>query len=344
MSAAPAEIDWARLDKVKFLYVGMAVFSGVTTVLYPLSVVKTQQMALASAPRGLRGAKATGAAILKAEGPRGLYRGFGTTILGLIPARIVYLTTLEAVKAGVTSSCEARDIGPAETAAIASSVGGGVASLTTQAIIVPVDVVTQRLMIAGSRGWGGTANARMDPGAMSLFHKKRINGLQMARKIVKAEGLRGMYRGFGLSVMTFVPSSALWWGCYGGYQKLLWQQLDDLLGGDGTSSGDILSRPTHQIVGVQTVAAAASGITTSLMTNPLDVIKTRLQVTESQKGALKPSFVSTTRELLASDGGRGLWRGVGPRVLSSILWGSTMVNSYEWLKRHCVLPDSGDPS
>lgn len=55
-----------------------------------------------------------------------------------------------------------------------------------------------------------------------------------------------MYRGFGLSVLTFVPSSALWWGCYGGYQKLLWQQLDHVLGGDGTSSGDILARPTTQ--------------------------------------------------------------------------------------------------
>ncbi len=39
---------------------------------------------------------------------------------------------------------------------------------------------------------------------------------------------------------------------------------------------------------------------------------------------------------------RGLWRGVGPRLLSSMLWGSAMVNSYEWLKRYCVLPESGD--
>ena len=25
---------------------------------------------------------------------------------------------------------------------------------------------------------------------------------------------------------TFVPSSAIWWGAYGGYQKGIWQQLD----------------------------------------------------------------------------------------------------------------------
>lgn len=60
-----------------------------------------------------------------------------------------------------------------------------------------------------------------------------------------------MYRGFGLSVLTFVPSSALWWGAYGGYQKLVWQQIDKWRGGDGTGSasqgGDVTQRPTSQV-------------------------------------------------------------------------------------------------
>lgn len=56
----------------------------------------------------------------------------------------------------------------------------------------------------------------------------------------------GLYRGFGLSIVTFVPSSALWWGAYGGYQKLAWQQLDRWLGGDGSAGGDITQRPTSQ--------------------------------------------------------------------------------------------------
>ena len=38
---------------LRFRFVFLAM-QGVTTLLYPLSVVKTQQMALASAPRGLR--------------------------------------------------------------------------------------------------------------------------------------------------------------------------------------------------------------------------------------------------------------------------------------------------
>lgn len=57
----------------------------------------------------------------------------------------------------------------------------------------------------------------------------------------RAEGMMGLYRGFGLSIITFVPSSALWWGAYGGYQKLMWQQLDGWWGGSNnvmTEFGD----------------------------------------------------------------------------------------------------------
>ena len=46
-------------------------------------------------------------------------------------------------------------------------------------------------------------------------------------------------------IPLFVPSSALWWGAYGGYQKLLWQQLDNWH--SGSVGGDIRDRPTGQV-------------------------------------------------------------------------------------------------
>ena len=57
----------------------------------------------------------------------------------------------------------------------------------------------------------------------------QMGGLQMARRIVQAEGLRGLYRGFGMSIATFVPTSGIWWGAYGAYQKLLWAQVPSCL-------------------------------------------------------------------------------------------------------------------
>lgn len=52
-----------------------------------------------------------------------------------------------------------------------------------------------------------------------------MSGLQMARHIVRSEGVLGLYRGFGASIVTFVPSSALWWGGYGFYQRLIWKEV-----------------------------------------------------------------------------------------------------------------------
>ena len=40
--------------------------------------------------------------------------------------------------------------------------------------------------------------------------KKRQNGVQLAVQILQKEGVRGLYRGFGASIATFVPSSAIW--------------------------------------------------------------------------------------------------------------------------------------
>ena len=58
-----------------------------TTVLFPLTVVKTRQQAIEGTPPGIRGAAQIARDVVKYDGIRGLYRGFGTVIIGVIPAR-----------------------------------------------------------------------------------------------------------------------------------------------------------------------------------------------------------------------------------------------------------------
>ena len=53
----------------------------------------------------------------------------------------MYLTTLEVVKDKISVACESTSLGPAETALAANGVGGAVASLATQTVVVPIDVV-----------------------------------------------------------------------------------------------------------------------------------------------------------------------------------------------------------
>lgn len=47
----------------------------------------------------------------------------------------------------------------------------------------------------------------------------------VVRKVIKSEGIRGMYRGFALTAFTQSPASALWWGAYGSAQHVIWRYI-----------------------------------------------------------------------------------------------------------------------
>lgn len=72
-------------------------------------------------------------------------------------------------------------------------------------------------------------------------------------------------------------------GAYGFWQRLLWQQLAAIHlveqpAGGGTASSSISISSTSSVVAVQTAAAVLSGVSSAIITNPLDLVKTRLQV------------------------------------------------------------------
>ncbi|XP_068656371.1 uncharacterized protein [Aristolochia californica] len=299
----------AGLDKTKFYVVGAGLFTGVTLALYPVSVVKTR-MQVAMKDVAEKNASSVVRGILKADGIPGLYRGFGTVITGAIPARIIFLTSLETTKIAAFKMIEPFKYSEPTQAAIANGVAGMTASLMSQAVFVPIDVVSQRLMVQGYSGYA-----------------KYNGGLDVARKILKAEGIRGLYRGFGLSVVTYSPSSAIWWASYGSSQRFIWRLL-----GHGTDSK--LQTPPNQgmIIGVQATGGIVAGAVASCATTPLDTIKTRLQVMEHEK---RESVRQVVKTLIAEDGWQGFYRGLGPRFFSMSAWGTSMILAYEYLKRLC---------
>ncbi|XAR71310.1 hypothetical protein NMG60_11028515 [Bertholletia excelsa] len=303
------EINWDKLDKTKFYVVGAGIFTGVTVALYPVSVVKTR-LQVASKDAVDRNAFSVIKAILRNDGIPGLYRGFGTVITGAVPARIIFLTALETTKVTAFKLVEPFKFSEATQAAIANGLAGMLASMSAQAVFVPIDVVSQKLMVQGYSG-----------------HATYNGGLDVVRKVLKSDGIRGLYRGFGLSVITYSPSSAVWWASYGSSQRLIWR----LLGYD--TEHDKSAPSEWKIVGVQAAGGIIAGATASCITTPMDTIKTRLQVMEHGK---RHSIRQVVKGLIADDGWKGLYRGLGPRFFSMSAWGTSMILSYEYLKRLCV--------
>ncbi|CAL9166295.1 uncharacterized protein LOC135671932 [Musa acuminata AAA Group] len=305
------EINWDKLDKTKLFVVGAGIFSGVTVALYPLSVIKTR-MQVASSDVVQKNAFSAFRNMLKVDGIPGLYRGFGTVITGAVPARIIFLTSLEMTKVASLNLVEPFKLSEPVQAALANGIAGMSASLCSQAVFVPIDVVSQKLMVQGYSGFA-----------------KYNGGFDVAHKIIKSDGIRGLYRGFGLSVMTYSPSSAVWWASYGSSQRVIWKLL-----GHGNDKENVPSQ--SKIVCVQATGGIIAGAVASCVTTPLDTIKTRLQVMDNMQ---KQNVRQVVKRLIAEDGWKGFYRGLGPRFFSMSAWGTTMIVAYEYLKRLCAVSE-----
>jgi hypothetical protein len=73
-------------------------------------------------------------------------RGFGLVFVSAIPTRMLYLGTLERVKSDLNKALpDSTDA--TSRASITNFVAGGVASMCSQLLVVPVDVISQRLMV-----------------------------------------------------------------------------------------------------------------------------------------------------------------------------------------------------
>ena len=147
--------------------------------------------------------------------------------------------------------------------------GGSAASVVGQTVIVPFDVISQHVMVLGL-----TANASnkspfliASPLAIDVTGKTKAQVTRaIIRTIYQRDGPRGFYRGYLAALCNYVPSSACWWGFYSTYQEAF----------------TALNSPLPHTA-VQCGAAVLSGCTTSLITNPLDLIRTRVQVYHLRK-------------------------------------------------------------
>ena len=374
----PKEIDWEHLDKSKFFSNGVGAFSLATLALYPLSVVKTRQM--------LEGTKIQTPFkdvvknVVKDRGFKGLYAGFGTVVFGAIPLRMVYLSTLEYTKGNARMLCEKYEVDEMYYG-VADAAGGATASFVSQTLGTPIDIISQRQQVSGLRHANftkdGTLSSASSSGARSnsevsntVFRGYR-NGFHAFKEILGNEGMRGLYRGYVASVATLVPSSAIWWGFYGTYLRVFWNQYTKMYGDeklniiedDELNIDDI---DDNVAVGVTALSGLCAGMSSGFITTPLDAVKTRFQVLSGQQQNIDTTTTTTTptttttttttsnnsrntsnhisntkrmtitsvaTDLYRKHGIRGYFRGVLPRMASVSLWGTTMVSLFEALKR-----------
>ena len=253
------------------------------------------------------------------SGAGGLYRGLTAALIGGVPATCLYLTSYELSKKTLSSTPVIQD-SPFAVYFVSGILAEGVSC----SVFVPTDVIKERLQVQGS--------------ASPYKYKGSFDAL---RQIMSQEGLRGLYKGYGASILSFGPFSALYFVFYEGLKKKLHTQhggsfLDNLYRlvhqqnynsrisvlSDKENLSPLIYPPHFSPLGV---SAALAGAAASYLTNPLDLAKLRLQVLRAGPSATAASASSaaplptTTAGMLALvvrlEGFRGLFRGAVARVL-----------------------------
>jgi solute carrier family 25 protein 44 len=308
-------IEWQHLNLWKFYPLALASSFSVRCLLYPMSVVKSR-LALQKQNNVYRGMTHAFSQIIKTEGIKALYRGYWVTIPQLY-ASFVYSTVYEGLRNVISKTFDIR------SPPIVSALAGGAASTTTQLIFVPTDIVAQYMMIynnpqsfAGSIKNVGVTDCVRNDG----LEKRLTLGLRVIRAIYILDGLSGFYRGFFSSLLLYIPSSMVFWGTYYNALNLL-TKLEMKFSSDKSGEGNLLKR--------QACSGAIGGITAAICTNPLEVLRIRIQVHRT-------GYVETFRRLYAYEGVRVFTKGLAPRVINNGIYSFLIMLGYESVKRIAI--------
>jgi len=279
-------------------------------IMYPADTIKTRMQVTASRHQPQYGGVYNALSlILKNEGVFGIYRGVGAVLLGAIPGHAMHFAVYEAAKQRLGGSHTSSGRGSSHLQhMVADMMSGSAATLVHDGISTPVDVVKQRMQLYGSRKMYGDR----------LF--------ECIQNIYKEGGVRQFYLSYPTTVAMNIPVFAVYFATYEKVKKTIAPHIATNLD-EGTFNPQ-----------VHCVAGGMAGAIAAACSNPLDVIKTRLQtqVTSYEMSGEKKMEFSGPRQvvqhLMKTEGVRGFLRGVGARMLYQAPGAAVCWVTYEYMK------------
>ena len=183
-----AESKW--MEDFRTLLAGYITGSVVRLAVHPIDTIKARMQVIKSRVSFGQMSQHSFRKVLgetfRADGVRGLYRGFGVTVLAGGPATGLYFYTYEKTKAALNAS-----LGLQKSFAV-DFFSGVVAEAVSCLLFVPIDVIKERQQV------------------MSVMKSYRYkNTFDAVRQISRGEGKMGLYRAYGATVLSFGPYNGL---------------------------------------------------------------------------------------------------------------------------------------
>jgi len=217
--------------------------------------------------------------VARTEGIRGLYKGLGVNIVLVNPEKAIKLAVNDQARAmlgGRTSFL------PIQYEMLA----GALAGFCQVSVTTPMEFLKIQMQVSGRNKAAGASGGQ-------------ASASRVAADLIKKQGISAVYKGLGATLARDVPFSCIYFPLFAyinvkGYGK------------DGSKP-----HPVHSLC-----AGLFAGLTSSLAVNPLDVIKTRLQVLKRVEG--EPTYngiVDCAVKVFRQEGIAAFYKGAVPRMI-----------------------------
>uniref|UniRef100_A0A3Q3X4G6 Solute carrier family 25 member 30 n=1 Tax=Mola mola TaxID=94237 RepID=A0A3Q3X4G6_MOLML len=181
---------------------------------------------------------------------------------------------------------------------------GGLASVTAECGTFPIDLAKTRLQVQGQVG-------------DRRYREIRYRGMLHAIvRIGREEGLRALYSGIAPAMLRQASYGTIKIGTYQSFKRLL------------------VDRPEDETLLTNVMCGVLSGVISSSIANPTDVLKIRMQ---AQGNVIQGSMMGNFINIYQQEGTRGLWKGVSLTAQRAAIVVGVELPAYDITKKHLIL-------
>ena len=234
--------------------------------------------------------------IHRIEGWRALFKGLGPNLAGVVPARAINFSVYGNGKRFISEQ-----FNHGHEAAWVHLSAAVMAGIATGTATNPIWLVKTRLQL--------DKNNAERSGTQAV--RKYRNSLDCIRQTIRAEGIRGLYRGLSASYLG-VSESSLQWVLYEQMKKYLKRREIQLVasGREPTALDETFAW------GGKVGAAGSAKLVAAVITYPHEVVRTRLRQAPKQNGQIKyTGLLQCFKTIFREEGMAALYGGLTPHLL-----------------------------
>ncbi|XP_009070571.1 PREDICTED: kidney mitochondrial carrier protein 1 [Acanthisitta chloris] len=181
---------------------------------------------------------------------------------------------------------------------------GGLASITAECGTFPIDLTKTRLQVQGQVN---------DAKYKEIRYRGMLHALV---RICREEGLKALYSGIAPAMLRQASYGTI---KIGTYQSL---------------KGMFIEQPEDETLMINVVCGILSGVISSSIANPTDVLKIRMQ---AQGSVIQGGMIGNFIQIYQKEGTKGLWKGVSLTAQRAAVVVGVELPVYDITKKHIIM-------